>query len=75
MIEEHKDLLDFEELVNAESASLPKGFSLLVTLKQELSRRYITMASILMKRRMYRTAEQLVERSEAITQSLNDVVL
>ena len=75
MIEEHKDLLDFEELVNAESASLPKDFSLLVTLKQELSRRYITMANTLMKRKMYRTAEQLVERSEAITQSLDNVML
>ncbi|MGK0516271.1 MAG: adenylyl- and sulfurtransferase ThiI, partial [Gammaproteobacteria bacterium] len=40
-----------------------------------LSRRYITMANTLMKRKMYRTAEQLVERSEAITQSLDNVML
>lgn len=74
-IEEYRDLLDFEELINTESATLPKDFSLLVSLKQELSRRYITMANTLMKRKMYRTAEQLVERSEAITQSLDNVML
>ncbi|MBQ4800064.1 protein kinase [Pseudoalteromonas sp. MMG006] len=74
-IEEYKELLNFEELINTESAALPKDFSLLVSLKQELSRRYITMANTLMKRKMYRTAEQLVERSEAITQSLDNVML
>lgn len=73
-IEDYKELLEFEELVNLESNELPADFSLLVELKQELSRRYITMANTLMKRKMYRTAEQLVERSEAITQSLDSML-
>lgn len=74
-IEQYKELLEFEEKINVESVDLPSDFSLLVSLKQELSKRYITMASTLMKRKMYRTAEQLVERSEAITQSLDNVLL
>lgn len=74
-IEQYKELLEFEEQINVESVDLPSDFSLLVSLKQELSKRYITMANTLMKRKMYRTAEQLVERSEAITQSLDNVLL
>ncbi|ATG79542.1 MULTISPECIES: serine/threonine-protein kinase [Pseudoalteromonas] len=73
-IEDYKQLLEFEELINLESADLPTDFPLLVTLKQDLSKRYITMANTLMKRKMYRTAEQLVERSEAITQSLDSML-
>lgn len=73
-ITDHKALLAFEEQVNLESTGLPSDFSLLVSFRKELSRRYITMANALMKKRMYKTAEQLVERSEAITKSLDNLL-
>ncbi|MEL0634465.1 serine/threonine-protein kinase [Pseudoalteromonas carrageenovora] len=74
-IDEHKQLLYFEEQLDTETELLPEDFSLLVSLKKKLSKRYITMANQLLKRRMYKTAEKLVERSEAITQSLDKVLL
>ncbi|MBH0058434.1 protein kinase [Pseudoalteromonas sp. SWXJZ94C] len=73
-ITDYKDLLEFEELVNSQSDELPENFSPLLSLKKELSKRYITMANNLMKKRMYKTAEQLVERSEAITKSLDNIL-
>jgi len=72
-ITEYKELLEFEELVDMQSNELPENFSPLLSLKKELSKRYITMANNLMKKRMYKTAEQLVERSEAITKYLDNI--
>lgn len=74
-IDGYKELLNFEAMINDEFSLLPNDFVLLTTLKQELSKRYITMAGTLMKKRMYQTAEQLVERSQAITESLDSARL
>ena len=75
VIDKYKDLIALEELIDSESTILPNDFPLLVSIRQELSKRYITMANSLMKKRMYRTAETLVERSEAITKSLDSIML
>lgn len=73
-IEDHKALIEFEEFIKSESTALPNDFSLLVSLRKELSRRYISKANDLMKKRMYKAAERLVEKSEAITQSLDNTL-
>lgn len=73
-IENYQELLAFEELVNSESIALPDDFTLLVAFKKELSKRYITMANALLKQKMYKTAEKLVERSEVITRSLDSLL-
>lgn len=73
-IEEYKALIEFETFINSESEKLPKDFSLLISLKKELSKRYITSANNLMKKRMYKTAQKLVARSDAITQSLDSIL-
>ena len=73
-IEDHKALMEFEEFIKSESTALPNDFSLLVSLRKELSRRYISTANDLMKKRMYKAAERLVEKSEAITQSLDNML-
>lgn len=73
-IDNYKDLLAFEELVNAESTTLPDDFAPLVAIREELSKRYITMANSLLKQKMYKTAEKLVERSEEITRLLDSLL-
>ncbi|MBE0380045.1 serine/threonine-protein kinase [Pseudoalteromonas prydzensis] len=73
-IENYQELLAFEELVNSESTDLPNDFTLLVAFKEELSKRYITMANGLLKQKMYKTAEKLVERSEEITRLLDSLL-
>ena len=73
-IDNYQDLLAFEELVNAESTILPEDFAPLVAIKEELSKRYITMANNLLKQKMYKTAEKLVERSEEITRLLDSLL-
>lgn len=73
-IKNYQELLAFEELVNSESTDLPNDFTLLVAFKEELSKRYITMANGLLKQKMYKTAEKLVERSEEITRLLDSLL-
>ena len=67
----HKELFDLDEKIHAESTELPPNFPPLIELKKQISKRYISMVNALLKKRMYKTAEKLVERSDKIEKSLD----
>ncbi|WP_404343630.1 serine/threonine-protein kinase [Pseudoalteromonas mariniglutinosa] len=69
-ISNYKDLLEFEAVLNEQSNAFPDTFAPLISIRKEISKRYISMATDLMKKKMYRTAEKLVGRSEAISKDL-----
>lgn len=70
----HKELVALDDLIVKESQSLPANFTPLINIKKQLSKRYISMVNGLMKKRMYKTAQKLVERSDAIQQSLDAAI-
>lgn len=67
----YKELIKLEDKIVEESTLLPRNFTPLITIKKQLSKRYISMVNSLLKRRMYKTAETLIERSDAIVNSLD----
>lgn len=73
-ITDHKELVKYEESINLVAANYPYNFPPMINLKKEISKRYISMASELMKKRMYRTAERLIQRGNSITQSLDTIL-
>ena len=73
-IEDYKELMEFDEAFSKQAEIFPDTFEPILLIKDEIASKYISMASQLMKRKMYRTAEKLVERSEVIRKSLENTI-
>jgi len=67
----YQQLIELDEKIIKESILLPKNFTPLTTIQKQLSKRYISMVNALLKLRMYKTAENLVTRSDEIEKHLD----
>ena len=73
-VSDYKQLIEFDESFSKEAEIFPESFEPILLIKDQIATTYISMASSLMKRKMYRTAERLVERSEEIRKSLENII-
>ncbi|QFU06585.1 Serine/threonine-protein kinase PrkC (plasmid) [Pseudoalteromonas sp. THAF3] len=70
-MDDHKELIALEEEVNTLAEKVPEDFQPMVKLKKSLASAYLSKAHALMQKRMYRTAQKLIERSDSINKSLS----
>lgn len=73
-VSDYKQLIEFDESFSKEAEIFPESFEPILMIKDQIATTYISMASSLMKVKMYRTAEKLVERSEEIRKSLENTL-
>ena len=73
-VSDYKQLMEFDESFSKEAEIFPESFEPILLIKDQIATTYISMASSLMKQKMYRTAERLVERSEEIRKSLENTI-